>query len=192
MLCNDLLTSCVTTTWVCKGYPLKRGGTASSPQSTPHEVPHGQAMRARVIQRKLCSPPLDSTALLPTPGSYHLSSLWAGVGLSCTMFPVLLKEWALKSAGTTIRLWPSCQLWFESQLSAQAQALNTWPSVGNTVLGGDGDERRWQALGTTDMLNSEASAAVALLTPSHPFHGSHHWSCVLQGWYIGSGEERWR
>lgn len=58
MLCNDLLTSCVTTTWVCKGYPLKRGGTASSPQSTPHEVPHGQATRARVIQRKQCSPPL--------------------------------------------------------------------------------------------------------------------------------------
>lgn len=81
MLCTDLLTSCVTTTWVCKGYPLKRGGTASSPQSTPHDVPHGQATRARVVQRKLCSRPLDSIALLPTPGSYHPSSLWAGVGL---------------------------------------------------------------------------------------------------------------
>lgn len=139
MLCNDLLTSYVTTTWVCKGYPLKRGGTASSPQSTPYEVPHGQAMRARVIQRKQRSPPLGFIAQLPAPCSYHPSSPWAGVGLSCTMFPVLLKEWALKSAGTTIRLWPSCLLWFESQLSPQTQALNTWPPAGNTVLGGDSD-----------------------------------------------------
>lgn len=75
-----------------------------------------------------------------------------GQKLDCplTKFPVLLKEWALKSARTTIRFWLSCLLWFESELSPQAQALNTWPPVGSTVLGGDGNQKRWQALGTTD------------------------------------------
>lgn len=64
--------------------------------------------------------------------------------------------------------------------------MNTWPPAGSAVLGG-GD----RALGTTDTLNSAASPAVVLLTPSqHPFLSDHHLS-RLQGWCFGSGEDRW-